>query len=70
VAAVEQALSDPKEGSVNRRALTAELFHAPGQATTRAVQELYSLMELDPPECVTVAPRTQQTYSASHARSR
>jgi hypothetical protein len=70
VAAVEQALSDPKEGSVNRRALTAELFHAPGQATTRAVQELYALMELDPPECVTVAPRTQQTYSASHARSR
>lgn len=67
VAAVEQALCDPAQGSDNRRALAAELFHAPGQATSRAVQELYALIELDPPECVTVAPRTRDASSVPNA---
>jgi hypothetical protein len=49
VAAVEQALANPSRGSAARRALAAELFHAPGHATDRAVQELYELIELDLP---------------------
>ncbi len=49
VAAVERAISSPAHLSDARRALAAELFHAPGKATDRAVEELYALMELDPP---------------------
>ena len=51
VAAVAAAVSRPAVLSDLRRALAAELFHEPGGATKRAVDELYSLMELDPPLC-------------------
>jgi hypothetical protein len=47
VAAVADALSHPAQLSNTRRALAAELFHGPGHATDRAIDELYALMELD-----------------------
>jgi hypothetical protein len=50
--AVERAVSKPAHLSATRRALAAELFHGPGQATGRAVHELYALMELDVPASV------------------
>jgi hypothetical protein len=56
VTAVERAMSNPAQFSEHRRALAAELFHGPGEATDRAVSELYALMELDVPACVQVAP--------------
>jgi hypothetical protein len=57
VTAVERAMSNPALLSEERRALAAELFHGPGGATGRAVDELYALMELDVPACVQpVAP--------------
>jgi hypothetical protein len=49
VAGVDRAVSNPAELSDERRALAAELFHAPGMATEGAVRELYALMELDVP---------------------
>jgi hypothetical protein len=70
MSAVEQALADPGKGSDSRRALAADLFHAPGQATSRAVQELYALIELDPPEYATVVSPAQGTYSVPPALSR
>jgi hypothetical protein len=51
VAAVAEAVSQPLRLSAARRALAAELFHEPGSATDRAVDELYALMELAPPPC-------------------
>ena len=50
VKAVHRALADPVPGSAARRALAAELFHAPGRATDHAISELYELIELDIPE--------------------
>jgi hypothetical protein len=47
LAAVDRAFSFGAELSQTRRALAAELFHAPGRATERAIEELYELMELD-----------------------
>jgi hypothetical protein len=52
VAAVHKALADPAHKSASRRALAAELFHAPGRATHLAVSELYELIEFDVPEAV------------------
>lgn len=46
--AVEAALADPAAGSAARRAVAEDLFHEPGTATTRAVAELYRVMELTP----------------------
>jgi hypothetical protein len=51
VPAVSDAVSRPALLSDVRRRAAAELFHEPGRATSRAVDELYSLMELDPPIC-------------------
>ncbi|HSE31981.1 MAG TPA: CDP-glycerol glycerophosphotransferase family protein [Pyrinomonadaceae bacterium] len=48
--AVEQSLAHPKEKSEARRAIAAELFHSPGNATSLAVKELYELLELEAPE--------------------
>jgi hypothetical protein len=48
-AAVEQALANPTRQSNARRTVAEELFFGPGEATTRAVAELYALMELDAP---------------------
>jgi hypothetical protein len=49
VAAVESALANPVQLASARRSLAAELFHAPGRATDRALEELYELIELDDP---------------------
>src|SRR5581483_8916676 len=46
--AVEQAFSDPDGLSVVRKDTVNELFYDPGNATQRAVRELYELIELDP----------------------
>ena len=49
LAAVEHAVAHPSTLSAARRALASELFHNPGTATDRAVNELYDLMELEVP---------------------
>jgi hypothetical protein len=68
VAAVTDAASRPRLLSAVRRGLVAELFHEPGSATRRAVDELYSLMELDPPICAQpVGP--MPTVACAGARS-
>jgi hypothetical protein len=57
LAAVDRAFRDPTQGSSLRRAVGAELFHAPGHATDRTIHELYELMELDiPARAPSVAP--------------
>ena len=53
-AAVAHALAHPSELSAARRALAAELFHGPGGATDRALNELYTLMDLDAPAAMPV----------------
>ena len=47
-AAVERSLSDPLGQSDSRKAVADELFFRPGTATSRAVRELYEVLELDP----------------------
>ena len=49
IRAVETALRAPRDRSASRRAVAAELFFGPGSATYRAVDEMYSLMELPAP---------------------
>jgi len=49
VPAVERATADAGRLSAARRALAADLFHAPGHATDRAVEELYALIDLERP---------------------
>ena len=46
--AVERSLSEPGRKSAERKAIAADLFHSPGNATALAVNELYELLELDP----------------------
>lgn len=53
--AVEQGLADPAAGSASRRSVAEELFHDPGGATARAVNELYDAMALSPVEAPAVA---------------
>jgi hypothetical protein len=48
VAAVERDLSQPMQKSASRKAVADELFYRPGTATSRAVRELYEVLELDP----------------------
>jgi CDP-glycerol glycerophosphotransferase len=50
VAAVEQSLAEPAGKSRARRAVADELFYKPGTATSRAVEELYEVLELNPAE--------------------
>ena len=47
--AVERGLADPVCRSATRRQVAADLFHDPGNATTRAVAALYEAIELAPP---------------------
>jgi CDP-glycerol glycerophosphotransferase (TagB/SpsB family) len=47
-AAVARALSFPLERSDTRRQIARDLFAYPGQATARALQVVYCLLELDP----------------------
>jgi CDP-glycerol glycerophosphotransferase len=46
---VDRAFADPSHGSQTRRDVAAELFYRPGGATSRAVHELYEVMELTAP---------------------
>jgi CDP-glycerol glycerophosphotransferase (TagB/SpsB family) len=48
VRATELAYSHPAQLSVERRAVAGDLFYKPGTATTRAVTELYKVIELSP----------------------
>jgi hypothetical protein len=52
VAAVEQGLADPGAQSAERRRVAADLFYKPGGATSRAVRELYNVLELEPASAV------------------
>jgi hypothetical protein len=69
LAAVDRALSHPAQGSDARRALAAELFHAPGKATDRAVDELYALLELDVPCAIAAGFGTRDPGSAERLGS-
>ena len=66
VMAAVDAVSDPTELSDVRRRLAADLFHGPGQATYRAVDELYTLIELDVPACE--QPAASPTCVGLHRR--
>jgi hypothetical protein len=71
VAAVDQAVAKPTHLSTARRALAAELFHDPGGATDRAIQELYAVMELDAPVRVEpIPPPADAICTAPSALSR
>lgn len=48
VEAVYDNLSEPLQKAVSRKAVADELFYRPGTATSRAVRELYEVLELDP----------------------
>jgi len=45
--AVDQSFADPRQLTENRRQVAAEMFYQPGTATSRAVAEMYDLLELD-----------------------
>jgi hypothetical protein len=46
--AVDRSLADPGARARSRRYVADDLFHRPGTATARAVNELYQTMELEP----------------------
>lgn len=46
VRAVESAYADPAQLSPQRKAVATDLFYKPGTATSRAITELYKVMEL------------------------
>jgi CDP-glycerol glycerophosphotransferase (TagB/SpsB family) len=46
--AVERGLADRTARSASRRAVAQELFYRPGEATGRAIEELYAAIALDP----------------------
>jgi len=48
-AAVESALADPSRQRDVRRQAAGDIFYNPGSATGHAVEEIYRLLELDPP---------------------
>jgi hypothetical protein len=73
VAAVEQGLADPRAQSAERRRVAADLFYKPGSATSRAVKELYGVLELEPAPAVCDAVRcgdAKQRPPAVHAYQR
>jgi hypothetical protein len=49
---VERGLADPDAQGAVRRHVAADLFYKPGGATSRAVKELYDVIELDSPSAV------------------
>jgi CDP-glycerol glycerophosphotransferase (TagB/SpsB family) len=49
VRAVHSAYADPAQLSPQRKNVAGDLFYKPGTATTRAVTELYKVIELSPP---------------------
>ena len=70
VAAVHRAVEDPAHLSAERQALAAELFHGPGQATDRAVRELYALIELEHQTWREAAATDAVLPSGGHVMSR
>jgi len=50
VAAVEDGLAHPEKMSDIRRAAAADMFYQPGTATGRAVNRIYELLEMAPPD--------------------
>lgn len=50
LAAVDKYFEDPGLLSASRKEVAGDLFHKAGTATTRAVRELYEVIELDPPQ--------------------
>ncbi len=48
IRAVERSFAEPMMKSETRKAVAADLFYGPGEATSRAVRELYDLFELSP----------------------
>jgi hypothetical protein len=64
-AALDDALADPARQSEIRRACAAETFYHPGHATQRAVEEIYSLLELPPPPA---QPCTRAVAARGHSR--
>jgi hypothetical protein len=58
IRAVERALAEPHRLSAARTAVASDLFYGPGGATRRATNELYALMELDPPQSAGAEPAT------------
>jgi hypothetical protein len=48
VRAVGRCLTDPAAQSMSRKSVAEELFFDPGTATSRAVDDLYQVLELDP----------------------
>ena len=68
-AAVDSAISNPGHLSAARRSLAAELFHDAGNATDRAIHDLYALLNFDLPAYSESAPHTSMC-SAERAFSR
>ena len=48
--AVQDSFADPGRKSDSRKSVAAEMFYKPGTATTRAVAEMYDVIELSPLE--------------------
>jgi CDP-glycerol glycerophosphotransferase (TagB/SpsB family) len=64
LAAVERGLADPDLRSSDRRRVAAELFYRPGGATSRSVDALYELMELDAAPVAVSYPQARWQPSA------
>jgi CDP-glycerol glycerophosphotransferase len=47
-AAVDKSFADPKVKSASRTYVAGEMFYKPGTATSRAVSEMYEVIELKP----------------------
>ena len=65
VAAVERALADPSARAQARRAVAADLFHGPGEATARCAAALYEAIALEQPADLPRARRAPLPGSAS-----
>ena len=48
-AAVDEGFAEPRLKSESRKAVAAEMFYKPGTATTRAIAEMYEVIELGVP---------------------
>jgi CDP-glycerol glycerophosphotransferase len=46
VAAVDESFANPQRKSESRREVAGEMFYQPGTATTRAIAEMYEVIEL------------------------
>jgi CDP-glycerol glycerophosphotransferase (TagB/SpsB family) len=67
VRAVERAIADPSTKRATRRAVAADLFHEPGQATARCAAELYEAIGLEPAPFTRAVASAGSTGAAIHA---